>query len=225
MNQFVNNIQTLLGSLGQSPNGGAMNGEEQIGSIFDQLLGRAPQQGQEMDYFAGLLGQDNGFNEARRQISSTPEAANNLLGAPSSNLQAMGRQAVQGINNMPFVFNDYTNPGFASTEGAKEIISPTYSSDGSGGGGMPEYDPFAKRYFLKQAFDNGSIGSAGGQNNQPAFGTEVVSIDPAECWKYAKSKEEADKSGIPQDYKPYSEGYDFLDYFMMPKEKKATGAA
>lgn len=75
---------------------------------YQDLLGRMPEhQGTNPhDAIHGVIGMDG----IRRNILASNEYTGRLLGAPESFAQDMGRRAVSGINAMPGVFSDYTNP-------------------------------------------------------------------------------------------------------------------
>lgn len=76
---------------------------------YQDLLGRMPEY--QPNSQLGPIHEAVGMDGIRRNILASNEYTARLLGSmPQSVSQDMGRRAAVGINSMPGVFSDYTNP-------------------------------------------------------------------------------------------------------------------
>lgn len=103
------------------------NGMDQVNAAYQQLLGRAPN-ANELGLAEQIMAQPQQVGEmrnidtVRRGALANPDYSTYQYGDPQSISQAFARQGVQGINAMPGVMSDYTNPDFANPNLADDIV-------------------------------------------------------------------------------------------------------
>jgi hypothetical protein len=79
--------------------------EAVIGGLYSMYRGDRPD-ADSYEHFQNVLHQPDGLNTARNEIMNTMEARNYAVG---DGFRDQGRAATSAINQMPYVFSDYTS--------------------------------------------------------------------------------------------------------------------
>jgi len=102
--------------------------EAQVTGLYGQFLGRAPDQ-EGYAHYADMIG-NQGYDAARNEVMNSVEARNYQLG---DGYRDYARAATAGLNQMPYIFSDYsaTVPGYRNVP-----KSPFEALFGSGSAGQ-----------------------------------------------------------------------------------------
>lgn len=175
--------------LGQLNNGVAPNAiaesmraspEAQVTGLYGQFLGRTPDQ-EGYAHYADMIG-NQGYDAARNEIRNSVEGRNYSLG---DGYRDQARAATAGINQMPYIFNDFTSmvPGYRDVP--KSPFEALFSGGGAGQDTINSLSGLLSKIFAEPADTTEDPDKADDKTKKPSTLTpeELADLVKGQRWR------------------------------------------